>query len=232
MAKHRFTRAPKINYAGAALGATVLLTAFGGHTAALADTLQTGAQHTAGIAGHDVHAENASAQRAETAVTATATQVLALARQQIGTSENAQGGGTKFQEWYASSPRAAETVRRDGGAPRDYLNAAWCSMFVSWVGEHSGARSQVGWDAYTVTHAKWFKANGRWGSTPKPGAVVFFAWDGSKDLDSIQHVGFVEKDNGDGTITTIEGNTGNGKVEERVRPTSQVVGYGYPHYAA
>ncbi|WP_240777869.1 hypothetical protein [Nonomuraea basaltis] len=34
-----------------------------------------------------------------------------------------------------------------------------------------------------------------------------------------------------GTISTIEGNTGNGKVEERVRPKSQVVGYGYPEYA-
>jgi hypothetical protein len=37
---------------------------------------------------------------------------------------------------------------------------------------------------------------------------------------------------GDGTITTVEGNTGNGKVEQRIRPTSQVVGYGYPQYSA
>ncbi|GGL57352.1 hypothetical protein [Planomonospora parontospora] len=37
---------------------------------------------------------------------------------------------------------------------------------------------------------------------------------------------------GDGTITTIEGNTGNGKVEQRIRPKNEVVGYGYPQYAS
>ncbi|MEU8143837.1 CHAP domain-containing protein [Nonomuraea sp. NPDC048901] len=162
----------------------------------------------------------------------TAQQVLNLAKAQVGTSEDANGGGTKFQKWYMNSARAAETVQRDGGSRQDYLNAAWCSMFVSWVGEETGARSQVGWDAYTVAHAKWFAANQRWGTVAKPGAVVFYSWSGSKDLSSISHVGFVVKDNGDGTISTIEGNTGNGKVEQRVRPTSQVVGYGYPHYAA
>lgn len=131
-----------------------------------------------------------------------------------------------------NSQRAAETVKRDGGSRTAYLNAAWCAMFVSWVGEETGARSTVGWDAYTVAHAKWFKNNERWGSSAKPGAVVFFSWSGSKSLDSIQHVGFVLKDNGNGTISTVEGNTGNGKVEERVRPKSQVVGYGYPEYGA
>ncbi|MER7618955.1 CHAP domain-containing protein, partial [Nonomuraea wenchangensis] len=165
-------------------------------------------------------------------VNVSAGQVLDVARAQVGTTENAAGGGTKFQQWYADSARAGETVQRDGGNRNAYLNAPWCSMFVSWVGEQSGARSQIGWDAYTVTHAKWFAANDRWGTEAKPGAVVFFSWSGSKSLSAIDHVGFVVKDNGDGTISTIEGNTGNGKVEERVRPTSQVVGYGYPNYAA
>ncbi|MCK2218761.1 CHAP domain-containing protein [Actinomadura sp. ATCC 31491] len=162
----------------------------------------------------------------------TAAQVLATARAQVGTSEDAHGGGTKFQRWYASSPRATETAARDGGDTASYVDAPWCSMFVSWVGEQTGARTQVGWDAYTVAHAKWFEANHRFGTAAKPGAVVFFSWSGSKDLDAINHVGFVVKDNGDGTISTIEGNTGNGKVEQRTRPASQVVGYGYPHYAA
>ncbi|WP_344844298.1 hypothetical protein [Nonomuraea dietziae] len=49
----------------------------------------------------------------------------------------------------------------------------------------TGARPQVGWDAYTVAHAKWFKSNERWGTTPKPGAVVFFSWSGSKSISSI-----------------------------------------------
>ncbi|MBX6384162.1 MAG: CHAP domain-containing protein [Microbispora sp.] len=159
-----------------------------------------------------------------------AADVLALARKQIGISENAKGGGTKFQEWYMSTPRARETLARDGGKLKDYLTGAWCDMFVSWIGNQLGISPVMGLDAYTVEHARWFKANGRWGEEPKPGAVVFFNWGGSKDIDDIVHVGLVIKDNGDGTIQTIEGNTGNGAVEARTRPTWQVVGYGYPMY--
>jgi len=155
--------------------------------------------------------------------------LLRIAESQIGVRENAAGGGTPYHNWYMSSPRAAETLARDGGGhPHVYANAPWCAMFVSWVGEKAGARHAVGWDAYTVAHAKWFKDNGRWGTQAKPGALVFFDWAGGESLSGIDHVGLVKKDNGDGTITTIEGNTGNGKVEQRVRPTSQVAGYGYP----
>ncbi|MEV5410868.1 CHAP domain-containing protein [Thermopolyspora sp. NPDC052614] len=162
----------------------------------------------------------------------TAQDVLRIAASKIGVTENADGGGTEFQRWYMSTPRALETLARDGGTLRGYANAPWCAMFVSWVGEQAGIRPVLGWDAYTVTYAKWFQANRHWGTAPKPGAVVFFDWGGSKDTDAIDHVGLVERDNGDGTITTIEGNTGNGKVERRVRPTWQVVGYGYPAYPA
>ncbi|MEV0389461.1 CHAP domain-containing protein [Nonomuraea sp. NPDC050643] len=237
MAKHPITAAPKVNIARAVLGATIIASALGGHAAtANADTptgvaAATAAKHpTAAIAAHKAGASTDHSE--ETKVNVTASQVLALAKAQVGTSENASGGGTKFQQWYANSQRAAETVARDGGNRAAYLNAAWCSMFVSWVGEQTGARPQVGWDAYTVAHAKWFAANNRFGTLAKPGAVVFFSWSGSKDISDIQHVGFVVKDNQNGTISTVEGNTGNGKVEERTRPKSQVVGYGYPEYAA
>ncbi|MFG6192848.1 CHAP domain-containing protein [Nonomuraea sp. JJY05] len=222
MANFRFTSAAKTNIARALLGATVLGSAFGAHmTSATAAEKQP--IDTATIADH-------ADRSRETKVSVTADQVLALAKAQVGISENAAGGGTKFQRWYANSQRAAETIARDGGSRAHYLNAAWCAMFVSWVGEQTGARSQIGWDAWTVAHAKWFAANHRFGTEAKPGAVVYFSWSGSKNLNDINHVGFVEKDNGDGTISTIEGNTGNGKVEERIRPKSQVVGYGYPQY--
>ncbi|MFC4062414.1 CHAP domain-containing protein [Planomonospora corallina] len=161
-----------------------------------------------------------------------AAEVLDIAERQIGVKENGAGGGTKFHRWYMDSYRADETVERDGGSIRGYANAPWCAMFVSWVGEQAGIRPVFGWDAYTVTYAQWFKANGHWGRTAKSGALVFFDWKGGDSLYGIDHVGLVEKDNGDGTITTIEGNTGNGKVERRVRPKSQVVGYGYPVYRA
>ncbi|TYB53201.1 CHAP domain-containing protein [Nonomuraea sp. PA05] len=236
MAKHRINAVSKSNIARAALGVTVIASALGANAmTANADTATgvaaaTAAKHPAtAIAAHKAGA--ADNDRTETKINVTASQVLAMAKAQVGTSENSYGGGTKFQQWYAGSQRAGETVARDGGSRSAYLNAAWCSMFVSWVGEQTGARPQVGWDAYTVAHAKWFAANDRFGTVAKPGAVVFFAWDGGKSLSDIQHVGFVVKDNQNGTISTIEGNTGNGKVEERVRPKSQVVGYGYPQYA-
>ncbi|MBN6055148.1 CHAP domain-containing protein [Nonomuraea sp. RK-328] len=226
MAKHRLIRALTPGTIRAALGATVLASAaFGAVAPANADTPEQ-----VGPASKSSVVQTADRTAAGQRVNVTAQQVLDLARAQVGTSENSLGGGTKFQKWYAGSQRAMETVKRDGGAPNDYINAAWCSMFVSWVGEQTGARPQVGWDAYTVTHARWFAANDRWGTTPKPGAVVFFSWSGSKSISDINHVGFVVKNNGDGTISTIEGNTGNGRVEQRVRPTSQVVGYGYPNY--
>ncbi|NUW29917.1 CHAP domain-containing protein [Nonomuraea sp. SMC257] len=128
-----------------------------------------------------------------------------------------------------SSPRAAQTVARDGGSIRSYRNAPWCAMFVSWVADKAGMRDSMGADAYTVTWARWFKRHERWGRKAERGAVVFFSWNGGR-IRSIDHVGLVKKDNGNGTITTIEGNTGDGRVEQRVRPKSQVVGYGYPEF--
>ncbi|MFF4190457.1 CHAP domain-containing protein [Nonomuraea sp. NPDC001831] len=184
---------------------------------------QASGARSATVASHSVEQKTAGQVSAQS--------VLKIAESQIGVSENAAGGGTPFHSWYMSSPRAKETMARDGGSLQSYANAPWCAMFVSWVGEKAGARSTVGWDAYTVTYAKWFEANKRWGNEAKPGAVVFYSWD-DKSVESIDHVGLVKQDNGDGTITAIEGNTGNGKVEQRIRPKSQVVGYGYPQYKA
>ncbi len=158
-----------------------------------------------------------------------AADALKLAISQVGVTENSAGGGTKFQQWFVSSPWAERGVQRDGGSISDYADANWCDMFVSWVGDQLGVKG-MGADAFTRTHAQWFKDQGRWGSVPTPGAVVFFSWSGSDSLDAIDHVGMVIKDNHDGTIQTVEGNTDNA-VKIRNRDTSSVVGYGYPEYA-
>ncbi|WP_395107398.1 CHAP domain-containing protein [Actinomadura sp. SCN-SB] len=160
----------------------------------------------------------------------TAADAIKLAREQVGIQEDSQGK-TKFQEWYVTTKRARETARRDGGRdPKIYANAAWCSMFISWVGDKLGLSDQIGSDAWTIEHAKWFQERDRWGTRPRPGAIVFFAWNGSKNLYAIEHVGMVIKDKGHGTIETVEGNTSNA-VRVRQRSTSTVVGYGYPDYA-
>jgi cell wall-associated NlpC family hydrolase len=152
--------------------------------------------------------------------------ILDLAKKQVGIKENSAGGGTQFQKWYVASPRAKETI--GGGSTKVYANAAWCDMFVSWLGEKTGAKG-IGSDAYTVAHARWFQKQGRWGKTPKPGAVVFFAWNGG-GTGGINHVGLVVKPTGNGKIHTIEGNTSNAVLEKQ-RATNRVVGYGYPQYA-
>jgi hypothetical protein len=158
----------------------------------------------------------------------TADDTLKVALSQVGTTENA-AGGSKFNQWFMTSPYARADVERDGGAIGDYANASWCDMFVSWVGVQSGAKG-MGGDAFTPAHARWFRDQGRWGTVPKPGAVVFFSWNGS-GINDIDHVGLVIKDDHDGTIQTVEGNTDDA-VRVRTRSTASVVGYGYPEYRA
>ncbi|GAA1875249.1 CHAP domain-containing protein [Actinomadura bangladeshensis] len=160
-----------------------------------------------------------------------ASEVIKLAQKQVGISEG-KGGQTKFHNWYVSTPHAKATAQRDGGfSVKAYNGAQWCDMFVSWLGAQTGVKN-MGWDAYTVQHASWFKKTDRWGKKPKPGAVVFFDWKNgsSGSIGDIDHVGLVVKDNGNGTVTTIEGNKDDA-VKKEVRDKSQIVGYGYPDYA-
>ena len=127
-----------------------------------------------------------------------------------------------------STPYAEQGAEQYGGSISDYANASWCDMFVSWVGDRLGVKG-MGDNAFTPAHARWFVQQGHWGQVPKPGAVVFFSWSGDKSIDGIDHVGIVIRDNHDGTIETVEGNTDNA-VRVRTRPVSEVVGYGYPEY--
>lgn len=155
--------------------------------------------------------------------------VIRVAKTQVGVSEDGSGK-SKFGRWYASTERAKETVQRDGGSsPKVYEDAPWCAMFLAWTADQAGVRGGLGEDPYTVTYAQSFKDKGRWGTTPRPGAVVFFDWDGGKRIGGIDHVGLVAKVLGNGKIQTVEGNISD-SVVSKVR-TSDIVGYGYPDYA-
>ncbi|WP_262401435.1 CHAP domain-containing protein [Actinomadura sp. CNU-125] len=160
-----------------------------------------------------------------------ASEVIDLAKEQVGIEEEGSGNMTKFHDWWVSTPRAESAASSGGFSVDAYKGAAWCDMFVSWLGSQTGVKG-MGWDAYTVSHANWFKDQGRWGDEAKPGAIVFFDWGAGSDgsIGDIDHVGIVEKDNGDGTVSTIEGNSNNA-VQERTRDKGQIVGYGYPEYA-
>jgi hypothetical protein len=155
---------------------------------------------------------NASSPNAQNG--ATASNIIATAEAQKGS----YAGVNKFNSWY--------------GMP----GTEWCDEFVSWVFNQNGALSAIGGKfALTTAHAAWFKAKGQWTDTnPQPGYLAFFNWAGggpSAGIASIDHVGIVTGTNGTGGVTTVEGNTGNNTVADRVRVASNIVGYGIPTLA-
>ena len=145
--------------------------------------------------------------------------VLNAARSKIGVTENPPGSNdTDFGRWYSAT---------FGG---NWNGQPWCAMFVNWA-LAAGKALDVHNFSYCPTGVAEYKAAGRWGSHPKPGAVVFYQWTEPVP----QHVGIVESVNADGSIIAIEGNTSvssqdnGGAVMRRVRKVG-IVGYGYPIY--
>ncbi|SEF45634.1 CHAP domain-containing protein [Thermomonospora echinospora] len=161
--------------------------------------------------------------------TVSAEDVIRVAESQVGTTED-DLGKSKFGRWYASTQRAKETLERDEGGydTSVYEGAAWCAMFLAWAAQQAGTDA-LGADPYTVTYAQSFKDQGRWGTQPKPGAIVFFDWSGGDTIGGIDHVGMVTEVLDDGTVKTVEGNISD-SVVSKIR-SSNIVGYGYPDYA-
>lgn len=85
----------------------------------------------------------------------------------------------------------------------------WCGSFVNWCA--SQVNLKIPNCVSTVVGAKAFEKNGKWEKAsdtaqPLPGDIAFFDFP-NDGVDRISHVGIVVKDNGDGTVTCIEGNT-------------------------
>jgi hypothetical protein len=109
--------------------------------------------------------------------------------------------------------------------------APWCDMLAGQVmGDVGGEEllKAVGCFALTTAHAQFLYGKG---VTNRPaifsvGALVFQNWDlngtGNGNLGKIDHVEFVERDNTDGTITTVGGNVNNG-IYRRVRSRQYAV---------
>jgi hypothetical protein len=109
----------------------------------------------------------------------------------------------RTQEGVVEGPKNNETIY---GKFTGHDLQAWCGSFVMWCASQikfNGMPNCV----YTPAGAEGFKGQGRWSNPatakPQPGDIVFFNFDGK----GIEHVGIVIRDNGDGTVTTIEGNT-------------------------
>ncbi len=82
----------------------------------------------------------------------------------------------------------------------------WCGYFVNWCA--TKAKIKIPNCVYTPAGKAGFQGLGTWFNSatekPQPGDIVFFDFPGGEKVD---HVGIILKDNGDGTVTTIEGNT-------------------------
>lgn len=114
---------------------------------------------------------------------------------------------------------------------------AWCAAFVTWCCEQAGLNIPVSAPGTNATFAfvpawvVWAKRNECWiegGSNviPTYGDIVIFDWDGAErpSTDQDDHIGFVIKDNGDGTVSTAEGNV-NDATAFKNRSKSVIQGY-------
>jgi peptidoglycan hydrolase-like protein with peptidoglycan-binding domain len=91
-------------------------------------------------------------------------------------------------------------------------NYAWCAVFVSWVAKQTGATS------YRNSFVSGWVSKARAGSyhlsvvsTPRPGDIVAFDWNGGSNFTGgSEHIGIVRTTTSSThTFTTVEGNTGN-----------------------
>lgn len=84
----------------------------------------------------------------------------------------------------------------------------WCGSFIMWCADKAGVK--VPNTVYTPAGANAFISKGTWSAAneaePQAGDIAYFDFP-SDGVDRISHVGIVVKDNGDGTVTCVEGNT-------------------------
>ena len=160
--------------------------------------------------------------------------IIEVAKKEVGTIEGPKDNETKYGKWTGAN----------------FL--PWCQSFVSWSAFTSGLDAKkYPKTASTVAAADWFKKNNRWADArnddPTPGDWIYFDFP-DDGVNRISHVGLCIKNNGDGTIQVIEGNTsGTAKGDQRnggmcVEKTrayvknkkgilNAVVGWGRPVYA-
>ena len=138
--------------------------------------------------------------------------ILQVAESQIGTLEYGTNSGPclKYPNYFG---RGSES---------------WCADFASWVYSHAGDGMN---NPYCPSIVNNLKAEGKWKgrSSPQPGDLVLFDWQGDGVAD---HVGIVKSVNANGTIETIEGNSGNSSGQEGVwehnRSMGCILGFGNP----
>ena len=149
---------------------------------------------------------------------ATAKEILAVARSELGYREDPPGTNlTKYGKWFGLN-----------GNP-------WCMMFIQWVFFQAGAYELL--PAHTGSCGAFMRAaqaQGRWIIDGyRPGDIVIYNFPGNNVL--TDHCGIVVTALTTG-IRAIEGNTGaesdanGGQVQERTRPAKFILGAYRPEY--
>ena len=160
----------------------------------------------------------------------TAEKLIEIAKEEIGYIEGPKDNETKY------------------GAFTKANFQPWCGSFVMWCADKAGVK--VPNTVYTPGGAAAFKKSGRWYDSqicdPEPGDIAYFDFPGD-GVDRISHVGIVIKDNEDGTVWCIEGNTSGdpkksqrngGEVVKKLRAYKKnkkgvqvsIVGFGRPKF--
>lgn len=100
----------------------------------------------------------------------------------------------------------------------------WCAESVSvWQHEAGNAPFQGSASCSVLVGRYRNGTNGTWGVSPEPGDEGFLGASGG------DHTFLIEANNGDGTVTTIEGNWGD-KVTRVRRAITSIYGFGRPFY--
>jgi len=115
---------------------------------------------------------------------------VAKARAEIGVAEGPKENETKYGAF----------------TKKNFL--PWCGSFIMWCAHEVGFKNMPD-VVYTPTGVAKFQGMGAWSNAesakPEPGDIVFF--DFVEGGAAVEHVGIVVKDNLDGTVVTVEGNT-------------------------
>ncbi len=135
----------------------------------------------------------------------TAERLVEVAKAEVGVVEGPKDNETKYGKFTKSDFQP------------------WCGSFVMWCANEAGVK--VPNTVYTPNGAAAFKKKGAWidgdVADPEPGDIAYFDFP-SDGVDRISHVGIVIKDNEDGTVWCIEGNTSSKKAgEERSRSSTE-----------